>query len=122
VDQVEQLMAHEKPGRSALIHDLLEDYGNIIDAMDTVTDDALKRKVDVSAGVTATREGEKVMLTSLQKVQDARPKDLSALRVCPEAGHREHVPTASIWPMKTWRLVRQKWRKKMRKKRKSARL
>jgi hypothetical protein len=77
IDQVEQLIAHEKPGRSALIHDLLEDYGNILDAMDTVTDDALKRKVDVSQGVAATQAGEKSLLAALQKVQDASPKDIS---------------------------------------------
>jgi len=77
IDQVEQLIAHEKPGRSALIHDLLEDYGNIIDAMDTVTDDALKRKRDVSQGVAAVQTGEKALLASLQKVQDSSPKDIS---------------------------------------------
>jgi hypothetical protein len=77
VDQVEQLMAHDKPGRSVLIHDLLEDYGSIIDAMDTVTDDALKRKVDVSQGVATARDEEKALLASLQKFQDSHAKDFA---------------------------------------------
>ncbi len=77
VDQVQQLLAKEKPGRSALIHDLLEDYGNIIDAIDTVTDDALKRNKDVSQGVGAIQAGEKEMLQTLQKIAELHPKDAS---------------------------------------------
>ncbi len=63
VDQVQQLLAKERAGRSALIHDLLEDYGNIIDAIDTVTDDALRRKSNVAIGVTAVQAGEKELLS-----------------------------------------------------------
>jgi len=76
LDQVKQLLAKEKPGRSALIHDLLEDYGNIIDAIDTVSDDALKRRKDLTAGMTVVRDGEKPMLAELQKIQYSNPKDL----------------------------------------------
>src|SRR5579862_2449961 len=41
MDQIEQMVANSKPGRATFIHDLLEDYARIVDAMDTVADDAL---------------------------------------------------------------------------------
>src|SRR5919112_2027874 len=58
LDLIQQAVAQEKAGRSKLIHDLLEDYTSIIDAIDTVTEDALKRKADVSLGVQAVAEAE----------------------------------------------------------------
>ena len=76
LDQVKQLIAKDKPGRSALIHDLLEDYSSIIDAIDNVTDDSLKRKKSVDQGMAKVRSGEQTMLTDLQKIQDSNPKDL----------------------------------------------
>lgn len=77
VDQVESLLKRDKPGRSILIHDLLEQYTKIIEAADTVTDDALKRKVDVALGVKALADAEKGLLARLQKVRDAQPKDMA---------------------------------------------
>ena len=76
LDQVKQLLAKDKPGRSALIHDLLEDYAGIIDAIDTVADDSLKRKKNLDQGIAKVREAEKPMLADLQKIQDGNPKDL----------------------------------------------
>src|SRR6185295_18248634 len=55
----------------------LDDYTHIIDAVDTVTDDALKRKVPVDLGVVAVAQAEKEMLPILQKFADSEPKDLS---------------------------------------------
>ena len=77
VEQVDQLVAQEKAGRSVLIHDLLEDYTKIIDAIDTVADDALRRKVALDLGMAATVEGERDMLARLQKIQKSDPSDLS---------------------------------------------
>ena len=77
VDQVEQLLKQDKAGRSALIHDLLEDFSEIIGAIDTVTDDALRRKIPLDKGMPLVTEGEKKLLERLQKVQDSEPKDLA---------------------------------------------
>jgi len=76
VDQVESLLKRDKAGRSILIHDLLEQYTKIIEAADTVTDDALKRKVDVALGVKALADAEKGLLARLEKVREAKPKDI----------------------------------------------
>ena len=76
VDQVESLLKREKAGRSILIHDLLDQNTKIIEAADTVTDDALKRKVDVGVGVKALADAEKGLLARLEKVRDAKPKDI----------------------------------------------
>lgn len=76
LDQVEELVAHEKPGRSALIHDLLDEYQQIIEGIDTISDDALHRKIAIEKGTAAAAKEEKVMLAKLQKIQDASPKDL----------------------------------------------
>jgi len=77
LDEIEQMIASNKAGRSVFIHDLLEDYGRIIDAMDTVADDALRRKISIDAGVTALTASEKDMVTRLEKIRDAKPKDLA---------------------------------------------
>jgi hypothetical protein len=77
IDQVKSLAASNKPGRSALIHDLLEDYGNIIDAIDTVSDDALKHHKDLSLGTKAIAKTEPEMLKTLEALQGSAPKDIS---------------------------------------------
>ena len=77
VEQVDQLVSQNKAGRSAIIHDLLEDYTKIIDAIDTVADDALRRKVALNVGMAATVESEKAMLARLQKIQNSAPSDLA---------------------------------------------
>lgn len=76
VDMIQQFVAKDKPGRSVLIHDTLEDYAKIIDAIDTVADDALQRKVSIDTGMAAVTSGEKELLAQLKKVQEAQPKDL----------------------------------------------
>lgn len=77
IDQMESLLKRDKAGRSALIHDLLEQYTKIIEAADIVTDDALKKKVDISTGVKALATAEKEMLARLEKVRESQPKDMA---------------------------------------------
>jgi hypothetical protein len=76
LDRIQRLFSSEKPGRSALIHDLLDDYSKIIESIDVVTDDALERKLAVNEGVGAVAAAEKAMLPILQKFADSEPKDL----------------------------------------------
>jgi hypothetical protein len=74
---IEQAVAQEKTGRSKLIHDLLEDFTRIVEAIDTVSDDALKRKVDLSAGLKLVADSNREMLARLEKVRASEPKDIA---------------------------------------------
>jgi hypothetical protein len=74
---VEQLLSRTKPGRSVLIHDTLDEYSKIIEAIDTVGDDALKRKLPIDVGMTEALAKEKAMLARLNKIEPAAPNDLS---------------------------------------------
>lgn len=73
----QNMLSKEKAGRSILVHDSLEDLNQIIDAIDTVADDALKRKLDIKEGMDAVAAGEKDLLAALEKIQDSQPKDIS---------------------------------------------
>jgi hypothetical protein len=77
IDLIKQMVTAGKPGRTMMIHDALEDYTEIIDAIDTVTDDALKRKADLTEGLKAVAEAQKEMLAALKEIEEKQPKDMS---------------------------------------------
>jgi len=72
-----QLFAKDKAGRSGQIREALEEYTSIIDAMDAVSDDALRRRLPLDTGIKAVIDVEKEMLATLDKIADSQPKDLA---------------------------------------------
>ena len=76
IDLVENYLAKDKPGRSIFIHNTLEDYSHIIEAIDTVSDDALRRHAEIDKGLIAVLNAEKDFLEKLNKIQDSNPKDM----------------------------------------------
>ena len=75
MEMLKQSLASTKPGRSIFIHDTLEDLSRLIEAIDTVSDDAIRRKVDIDLGLGLVINAEKPILEELKKVIDAQPKD-----------------------------------------------
>jgi hypothetical protein len=73
---VKSLLAKEKAGRSLMIHDALEDYSNILDAIDDVADQALAKKADLKQGLGAVVRVEQDSLPVLKRIQETKPKDL----------------------------------------------
>jgi hypothetical protein len=76
VDLVKDLVARNTAGRSILIHDTLDAYTQILDAIDDVADDALARKADIKLGMKAVAKADKEMLAELRKIADSKPEDL----------------------------------------------
>ena len=76
MDLVGQYLAKEKPGRSIFVHNALEDYSKIIEAIDSVADDALRHNHPIDTGMVAVLSAEKEFLDELNKIQDSAPKDL----------------------------------------------
>jgi hypothetical protein len=76
LDLLQQYLAKEKAGRSIFIHNTLEDYSQIIEAIDSVSDDALLHHRPIDKGMSAVIGAEKDFLVQLNKVQDSAPKDL----------------------------------------------
>ncbi len=75
MDLIEQYLAKEKPGRSIFIHNALEDYNKIIEAIDSVADDALRHNRPIDKGMVAVIGAEKDFLERLNKIQDSEPRD-----------------------------------------------
>ena len=76
MDLLEQYLAKEKPGRSIFIHNALEDYSKIIEAIDSVSDDALRHNRPLDKGMIAVLNAEKEFLDKLKKIEDSAPNDL----------------------------------------------
>jgi len=76
IDLVKNLLGKEKPGRSILVHDALEEYGKILDAIDTVADAAAARHADITVGLAAVAVAERSMLPVLRQIESSHPKDL----------------------------------------------
>jgi hypothetical protein len=76
VDLVKDMLSKKKSGRSVEIRDTLTEYGKIIDAIDTVADDALKRKTDIKPGLSAVAKAEREMLPILKQIQESEPEDV----------------------------------------------
>ena len=81
LDQLQRLLEKEKRGRSLTARELLEDYSSIIDAIDTVSDDALKRGADITEGTVAVTEAERRFLAQLQKIEDRNLADVDLYEV-----------------------------------------
>jgi hypothetical protein len=76
IQLIKSLIAKEKAGRSLMIHDALEDYAKIIDAIDDVADQALVKQADLKSGISAVERMEEDALPVLKRVRDSKPKDL----------------------------------------------
>jgi len=79
VDLLSQLFAKEKPGRSALIHDTLDQYTKIIEAIDTVVDDALAHKRPVTTLPQVAKQ-ERELLGKLEKFAALQASDAERYR------------------------------------------
>jgi hypothetical protein len=76
LELVRSLLSKDKPGRSVMIHDALDDFAKIIDAIDDVADQALTRHADMKKGMISVSNMEREALPVLRKIRDTRPKDL----------------------------------------------
>ena len=76
MDLIDQYLAKDKPGRSIFIHNTLEDYSKIIEAIDSVSDDALRHNRPLDKGMIAVIDAEKEFLAKLNKIQESQPRDL----------------------------------------------
>jgi hypothetical protein len=77
ISLIQEYASKEKAGRAALIRETLDEYTKIIDAIDTVTDDALKRGKPVDVGLGFVTSGERDMLGALRRLAKSTPPDIA---------------------------------------------
>lgn len=77
IEQVLDLLKKPNTGRSALIHDLLEDLVEIIDTIDVVADDALRNGMDISVGMAEVLQQHKLIAKRLEEIDAMNPPDRS---------------------------------------------
>lgn len=75
LDLVNNYLAKEKPGRSIFIHNALDDYNKMIEAIDLVSDDALRRGKPIDKGMLAVVDAEKTFIGQLKKIDEQPPRD-----------------------------------------------
>lgn len=80
LDLVGNYLGKEKPGRSIFIHNALEDYNKIIEAIDSVSDDALRHNRPIEKGMVEVADAEKTFLNQLTKIDDAPPRDFDRFK------------------------------------------
>jgi hypothetical protein len=85
MDLLDQYLAKEKAGRSIFIHNTLEDYRRIIEAIDSVSDDALRHSLALDKGLVAVAAAEKEFLDKLNKIQESGPNDFERYKFVLEA-------------------------------------
>lgn len=74
ISLLDQLFAKQKAGRSGLIHDTLEQYTEIIDAIDSYIDNSIhKQKPPMTMGAVA--KAQKEMMAQLEKFAELDPPD-----------------------------------------------
>jgi hypothetical protein len=76
VQSIKDLVAKQQAGRSALIHEALGAYSQILDAIDDLADQAAAHRTDVRKGLQAVASAERWMLSDLRRIRDSKPADL----------------------------------------------
>jgi hypothetical protein len=66
VDLLDQLFSQKKTGRSGMIHDTLEQFTQIVEAIDNNIDDAIRRQKPITS-LGAVAKAEREMLANLEK-------------------------------------------------------
>lgn len=80
IDLVNNHLAKDKPGRSIFVHNALDDYNKIIESIDSVSDDALRRNKPIDKGMLAVVDAEKTFLDQLGKIDDTPPHDFERFK------------------------------------------